>query len=234
MTSLVGDSYGPGAPLQPTDGRAARPAPSRGARDIYPLPVPQRLEKTYPLSRRSSQRFARKLQTQGKVVEAVEALNWMARQRREFDAESFHPDDLQQQVLSRIEGLSARASDLGTLDPVPSPEAALRELLRGRSDYALDQPTALATCCLERISLPKSLQGAPHALDLLEGKARRFLQCPEQMLREGCDIEPPFKPYWDPKLRRNQRMHHSFIKKLHNAGYLVFTRSPKHMLACSL
>ena len=151
----------------------------------------------------------------------------MARQRREFSADSFHPDDLQQPVLSRIEGLSTRASDLGTLDSIPSPEAALRELLRGRSDYGLDQPTALATCCLERISLPKSLDGAPCALDLLEGKARRFLQCPEQMLRGGFDDEAPFKPYWDPKLRRNQRMYHSFIKKLHNAGYLVFTQTPK-------
>ena len=134
---------------------------------------------------------------------------------------------MQQQVLSRIEGLSTSASDLGTLDSIPSPEAALRELLRGRSDYGLDQPTALATCCLERISLPKSLDGAPCALDLLEGKARRFLQCPEQMLRGGSDVEAPFKPYWDPKLRRNQRMYHSFIKKLHNAGYLVFTQTPK-------
>ncbi len=179
------------------------------------------------MSRRSSQRFARKVQTQAKVVEAVEALNWMAKQREEFDAYSFHPDEMQQQVLCRIEGLSTSASDLGTLDSIPSPEAALRELLRGRSDYGLDQPTALATCCLERISLPKSLDGAPQALDLLEGKARRYLQCPEQMLREGFDSEVPFKPYWDPKLRRNQRMYHSFIKKLHNAGYLVFTRNPK-------
>lgn len=150
MTSLVGGSYGPGAPLQPREGRAARSAPSRGARDIYPLPKPLNPEKSFPLSRRSSQRFARKFQIQTKVVQAVEALNWMARQRREFSADSFHPDDLQQQVLSRIEGLSTRASDLGTLDSIPSPEAALRELLRGRSDYGLDQPTALATCCLER------------------------------------------------------------------------------------
>ena len=227
MTSLVGGSDGPGTPLQPSVGRAARPAPSRGTRDIYPLPVPVRPEKCYPLSRRSSQRLARKCQIQTKVIEAVEALNWMARQRKEFDAHSFHPDELQQQVLSRIEGLSTSASDLGTLDSIPSPEAALRELLRGRSDYGLDQPTALATCCLERISLPKSLEGAPCALDLLEGKARRFLQCPEQMLRGGFDNEAPFKPYWDPKLRRNQRMYHSFIKKLHRAGYLVFTQKPK-------
>ena len=227
MTFSVGGSYGPGTPLQPKDGRAARSAPSRGARDIYPLPQPLEPVKLHPLSRRSSQRLARKSQIQTKVVEAVEALNWMAGQRREFSADSFHPDDLQQQVLSRIEGLSTSASDLGTLDSIPSPEAALRELLRGRSDYGLDQPTALATCCLERISLPKSLDGAPCALDLLEGKARRFLQCPEQMLRGGSDVEAPFKPYWDPKLRRNQRMYHSFIKKLHNAGYLVFTQTPK-------
>ena len=127
MTFSVGGSYGPGTPLQPKDGRAARSAPSRGARDIYPLPQPLEPVKLHPLSRRSSQRLARKFQIQTKVVEAVEALNWMAGQRREFSADSFHPDDLQQQVLSRIEGLSTSASDLGTLDSIPSPEAALRE-----------------------------------------------------------------------------------------------------------
>ena len=91
MTFLVGGSYGPGTPLQPKDGRAARSAPSRGARDIYPLPQPLKPEKLHALSRRSSQRLARKFQIQTKVVEAVEALNWMAGQRKRIQCRQFSP-----------------------------------------------------------------------------------------------------------------------------------------------
>ncbi|CAE7471367.1 unnamed protein product, partial [Symbiodinium pilosum] len=84
----------------------------------------------------------------------------------------------------RIHFLSGLCQDKGTLDVVPTPEAALRELLRGRSEYSSDVPTTLAACSLERISLPASLDGAPRVEELLDGEARRYLQRNTKLYRK--------------------------------------------------
>jgi len=142
--------------------------------------------------------------------EAVEGLNWMA--GKTFLHGTDGPDELQSEVLRRIEALSNEAGNLGFLSKIPSPEAALRELLKGRSEYHQpDVPVALAPYSLERISLPESLVGLPEATDLLPESARQYLQGRELMLRE----EPPEEqspPYWDPVLKRNKKHYRQFIQ----------------------
>ena len=56
----------------------ARPDFSVRSRDLFPLPVPPRLESTSGLSRRSSQRLCRKVRKMDTVREAVHGLNWLA------------------------------------------------------------------------------------------------------------------------------------------------------------
>ena len=110
---------------------------------------------------------------------------------------------------------------------MPSPEAALSALLRGRSEYGSDLPTALTTCAPERISLPEDVSTAPSVESLLGKDALRFLQCPEQMLKPDAQGDPDFQPYWDPLLRRDSGLYKRFIRKLDKAGLLVYTNTPK-------
>ena len=55
----------------------ARARPSKGSRDCFPLPVPQMPQKLERLSRRSSQRLARKMHDSRRELEAIESLNWL-------------------------------------------------------------------------------------------------------------------------------------------------------------
>ena len=63
--------------------------------------------------------------------------------------------------------------------------------------------------------------------ELLDEEARRYLQCPEQMLKSDPTNGEEFEPYWDALLRRDDRMYKKFIRMLHKAGYLVYTERPK-------
>ena len=155
----------------------------------------------------------------------------MAGHPTDENSEDFHPDPLQKEVIGRAHYLSSLTQSTGDLDGIPKPEAALRALLQGRSEYGSELPTTLAACSLERISLPGSLVGSPPAEELLDEEARRYLQCPEQMLRDDEEQDASlFQPYWDPLLRNDPRVYKRFIRKLHQADYLVYTQRPKCMV----
>ena len=95
------------------------------------------------------------------------ALNWMWGAKCPENSD-FDPDPLQREVLRRVDYLSKLCQDIGSLPRVPGTEAALKELLRGRSEYGSEAPTTLATCSIERISLPASLHGAPAVVDIVD------------------------------------------------------------------
>ena len=163
------------------------------------------------------------------VKEAVEGLTWMAGHTF-LHGTVGEPDALQVEVLQRIQDLALDAGRLGSLERVPSPEAALRELLKGKSEYSRpDIPVALAPYNLERISLPSSLHDLPEAKDLLPVDARRFLLGEELMLRDGEIVDTP-KPYWDPVLANNKHHYRSFIQKLDSIGLLQDTQKPKNQV----
>ena len=227
MDSESGWARGPpGATRHGYQSGAARPAFALGSRDIYPLPVPGALHQDKKLSRRVSQRVARAKQKNQKCVEAIAAFNWLSG-AKSFSNSWFQPDDLQLEVLNRVNYLAGLCQEKASLDRIPSPEAALSALLRGRSEYGSDPPTALATCSLERISLPEDVSKAPPVGSLLDKDALRFLQCPEQMLKAGAQCDPDFQPYWDPRLRQDSGLYKRFILKLHKVGLLVYTTTPK-------
>lgn len=198
----------------------ARPDFSVRSRDLFPLPVPPRLESTSGLSRRSSQRLCRKVRKMDTVREAVHGLNWLAGHGFLHDSET-PPDDLQAEVLQRIHLLAQDSGNLGSLERVPSSEAALQALLKGKSEYHQPStPVALAPYKLERVSLPEDLHGLPQ-------DARRYLQGKELMVKEGEPLEAP-PPYWDPALAKSKKQYRQFIQHLDSIGLLQYTQTPKN------
>ena len=230
MSAEAGEwSFSPRSiPLGQDVQRGGRPDPSSKSRDLFPLPVPPPLDVPREVSRRAAQKWGRRRQIRETEREAVLGLNWMAGKSSFLHGTDGTPDLLQAEVLDRIHILATEAGDLGGLDRMPVPEAALRELLRGRSDYQQpDVPVALAPYKLERVSLPSSLHGLPQAEELLPESTRRYLQGEEPMLRDG-DIEDAPRPYWDPVLARSQKHYKAFIRKLHSIGMLQYTTTPKN------
>ena len=221
---MAGDS--PGGPWPGYQSGHARPAASSGCRDIFPLPMPPEVKRIRRVSRRDSQKIAREVQDSRRCREAVASLNWLAGRDGQQNS-LLSLDALQTEVLRRVRYLSGLCHDKGSLDRVPTPEAALSALLRGRSEYGSDPPTALATCSLERISLPENVANAPSVESLLDESALRYLQCPEHMLKPEGEGALDFQPYWDPLLRKDASLYKRFIRKLDKAGFLVYTLRPK-------
>ena len=154
---MVSEECGEGScPVGPSHGHQsgdARAAKSQFSRDMFPLPVPPEVRREKTLGRRVAQRVARHIQQTTKEREAVKALNWMAGYKEEFENSQFSPDALQSEVIGRVRYLAGLCQDKGELAEIPKPEAALKALLRGRSEYSSDEPTTLAACSLARISL---------------------------------------------------------------------------------
>ena len=216
---------GPGQGWVHSQDRSCRLDPSRKERDIFPLPCPPEVCQEHGLSRRSQQRLDRKMRILADVREAVQALNWMNgfSPTSEFNCE---PDPMQKQVLERMVHLSRVAAYDGA-GPTWKPEAALQELLRGKTEYeSPGLPISLARFDIERISLPETLEDVPDVLDILPEEARHFLKSPEHMLRSEPVVDELITPYWDPLLKNNKSCYKALIKKLHSIGYLRYTRKP--------
>ena len=219
-------TLGPGWGWAHSQSRTARLDPSKKQRDIFPLPGVPEVRQLHSLSRRSQQRFDRKRHIYADVQQAVEGLNWMNGFSPKFEFSS-DPDPMQQEVLDRIMHLSRVAGFKGSV-PSLQPEAALRELLHGREEYdASSVPISLARFDIERISLPSSLDGVPDVMDIIPEEARQFLKSPEQMVREDTSNIDLVTPYWDPLLKNNRGCYKALMKKLHDIGYLRYTRYPK-------
>lgn len=140
-------------------------------RGLFPLPFSIPDSQTGRASRRQAQRRSLRHRIDFELSETLQALNWM--QGYGFCQQSLvrSPNLLQAEVIERVQGLVERAGDLGELQHPFSPEAALKSLLHGRSDYhEPTSPIALAPFDLELISLPATLKDAPRAEDLLPGK----------------------------------------------------------------
>eukprot|EP00434_Breviolum_minutum_P037676 symbB.v1.2.033418.t1/scaffold4147.1/size43859/1 len=205
---------------------ARKLATSEEAGAIADGSLPAAVRQLHSLSRRSQQRFDRKRHIYADVQQAVEGLNWMNGFSPKFEFSS-DPDPMQQEVLDRIMHLSRVAGFKGSV-PSLQPEAALRELLHGREEYdASSVPISLARFDIERISLPSSLDGVPDVMDIIPEEARQFLKSPEQMVREDTSNIDLVTPYWDPLLKNNRGCYKALMKKLHDIGYLRYTRYPE-------
>ncbi|CAE7388043.1 unnamed protein product [Symbiodinium sp. CCMP2592] len=133
----------------------------------------------------------------------------------------------QEEVFLHLDSLADDVARPRDGEDIKAPEAALTELLKGRSEYHTPSaPVSLAPFNLERVSLPENLDGLPPAETLLPEHARRYLSRPEQMLSEEVPVDS-FTPYWDACLLHSKRQYVSFLRKLMSIDFLLFTTEPK-------
>lgn len=138
MSSFENDLGVPPAQGQPHFQGEGKLRLSRGSRELFPLPVPPEVCQLQPLSRRCQQRLDRKRRLGCDVRDAVKGLNWL-HGFSPFDEFVDSPDAMQEEVLGRIHYLCKMASEMGSFDQQLAPEAALLELLQGKTEYHAQQ-----------------------------------------------------------------------------------------------
>ncbi|CAK0828541.1 unnamed protein product, partial [Prorocentrum cordatum] len=165
-----------------------------------------------------ARQFGRENRIASEVNGIVDAANWMSG----YDSLPGPANDMQRDVLARFEGLvRGRQPDAKLQDP----QAALRELLRGRSPCdGRSGPTTVASYSAGLVSMPMDVSGCPRLEDLLPGEALTFLQeRHERMLRES-PLPTDVGPYFDSVLKFNHKEYRSLVRRLLSAGILVDAR----------
>ncbi|CAK9106636.1 Uncharacterized protein SCF082_LOCUS49674 [Durusdinium trenchii] len=219
---LPDDQYRQEAMTQP--GAAA--AFSFKQRRLFPLPLFACPPRKLGTSRSVRQRRDRICRAFDNCNEVVRALNWLAGES-EPQSSDFTVSAMQQQVLSRVEGLVFSQKPSG--DEIMKPEEALKVLLRGGSPYDTGVINhAVASYQSELVSVPQDCRGCPDLRDVLPTDDRQYLEeNSELMLRPKEDRpEHPVQPYWDPKLRYNRKAYHGLVRKLNDIGYFTYTLAP--------
>ena len=132
-----GASPSPGPCLPGNDG--GRLPPSRGARSFLPLPLLGDAGRRIRGRSCRARQFGRENRIAAEVNGIVDAVNWVSG----YDSLPGPANDMQRDVLARFEGLvRGRQPDA----KLQEPQAALRELLRGRSPYdGRGGPTTVAS-----------------------------------------------------------------------------------------
>jgi hypothetical protein len=192
------------------------------------VPVP---EASHSTGRRRQQHHTWAIPLAQNANEALSAINclWGASgpERRVGAA-----NRMQQEAAKRVEGLICDQEP--SLTPL-RPEAALSELLRGRTTYNMGAgQITLAAYQPELLSIPDSLTGCPLITEVVREDARLFLECPAEcmILSETEFLEasgklPDIKPYFDPKLKYNQKEYRRFIRRLRDIGFLHHELHPR-------
>eukprot|EP00435_Cladocopium_sp_Y103_P042465 s504_g11.t1 len=217
---------------EPIERRAAMEQPgaaakaSRGERSVFPLPFFACPAKKAGVSRPVKQRRDRICRAVENCNEAIAGLNWLAG-FPDGCPDGSACDDLQRQVMARVDGLVNSQKPSGVID---KPEAALRSLLRGGTPYDMSTPNEnLAPYRYELVSIPQDITGCPDLQDVLLPHDRHFLeQERELMLKPVVEAEENnSQAYWDPALKHNPRAYRRLVKRLHQIGYFVYTTEPK-------
>ena len=159
--------------------------------------------------------------------EAVQGLNWLAGCDPDHYTAPSSCSPLQQQVLSRVEGLAFCQKPSGDVD---HPEAALRSLLKGGSPYDLGVANeTLAPYQADLVSIPPDVSGCPQLGDVLPVQDRRFLEQERELMLRPAEVggQVGALPYWDPVLKHNRRAYHALVKRLHSIVYFTYTQDPQ-------
>ncbi|CAK0833049.1 unnamed protein product, partial [Prorocentrum cordatum] len=171
-----------------------------------------------------ARQFGREDRIASEVNGIVDAINWMSG----CDSHPGPANDMQRDVLARFEGLvRGRQPDA----KMQEPQAALRELLRGRSPYdGRGGPTTVASYSAGLVSMPTDVSDCPRLEDLLPGEALTFLQeRQERMLRES-PLPTDVEPYFDSVLKFNHKEYRGLVRRLLAAGILGWTLTPKERI----
>ena len=198
-------------------------APSSFSRHLFPLPhreEPKILSQ--PCSRKGQQRLLRQVRKVRDLNSVIDCLNWMANKQSASHAQS---DSMTEEVIVRLEGLVASQQPNRKL---PSPKAALQQLLRSRDYTGVGSASVLAPYRPGLVSLPEGdFQKCPFLFDLLDENDRQYLSgASERFVRPVVGDSVIVEPYWDPKLKYSQKSYHKLVQRLHAQNYFYFTLDP--------
>ena len=199
--------------------------PSRGDRVLFPLPHVACPPRKIGASRRVQQRRDRIRKAAENINEAIDSVNWLAGVST-ADVSLSSASPMQRQSVLRVEGLISSQKPSGSIETC---EAALSELLKGGSPYDLGVAhETLASYRSELVSIPSDISGCPRLNDVLPPDDRQYMEeNSELMLKPGTEeMTDSLVPYWDPKIKFNQKAYHELVKRLHNIGYFNYTLHP--------
>ena len=155
--------HGPGAMAElRADDRprpGGTPAPSRGTRSFFPLPLLPALPGQPPKSGHARKSFRVSRRCRKILNSGIASLNWLAgHDLAEYEGLAFEPST-HAESLRYLEGLAS------CQEPKPAgltPQAAFRALLAGRSDYQCRTTgITMAPYDIRLISWPETSQDAP-------------------------------------------------------------------------
>eukprot|EP00435_Cladocopium_sp_Y103_P068349 s90_g31.t1 len=201
----------------------AAAARSRGRRQLFPLPLFACPPRKFGVSRTVAKRRNRICRVVENSNTAIRALNWLAGCRTD---DSNQCSGMQQMVLARVDGLVFGQKPSGV---VPSPQEALKALLRGSGPYDWSSPNeTLASYRSELVSMPADITGCPFLADVVGESDRLFLkEKSELMMRREEDVSVDLVvPYWDPILKYNRKEYNALVQRLTSIGYFNFTTVP--------
>lgn len=213
--------------LRPT-GRAL---PKTRGRDLFPIPRFACPDEKLESSRSVRRRRLRLRRIYQDCNEVVDGLNWMAGCREEPSAD--RPVSLMhEEVLARVEGLVGDQEPRGAL---PTAEGALSALLHGSSPYDWKPSNeTLASFQIDILSVPGDASMCPRLEEVAPEDCLEFLdEKSELMLKSENEVPPEAQlvsPYWDPKLKFNQKCYHQLVQRIHAAHLLNYTLQPKCMV----
>ena len=131
------------------------------------------------------------------------------------------------EVLARLDGLIEQQPG----NDAPSPQAAFKKLLHGRSPYdRKGPPVSLAPFRAERLSLPDSVAECPQLSGILPGDALSFLEgYHERMLVSDCEVACPSQAgcFMDPVLAYNQKKYQRLVRMLAERHLVRFVRAER-------
>ncbi|CAK0831182.1 unnamed protein product [Prorocentrum cordatum] len=194
------------------------------ARSFLPLPLLGDAGRRIRGRSGRARQFGRENRIALEVNGIVDAVNWMSG----CNSLPGPANDMQRDVLARFEGLvRGRQPDA----KLQEPQAALRELLRGRSPYdGRSGPTTVASYSAGLVSMPTDVSDCPRLEGLLPGEALTFLQeRQERMLRES-PLPTDVEPYFDSVLKFNHKEYRGLVRRLLSAGILGWTLTPKERI----
>ncbi|CAK0901058.1 unnamed protein product, partial [Prorocentrum cordatum] len=194
------------------------------ARSFLPLPLLGDAGRRIRGRSCRARQFGREGRIASEVNGIVDAINWMSG----YDSHPGPANDMQRDVLERFEGLvRGRQPDA----KLQGPQAALRELLRGRSPYdGRGGPTTVASYSAGLVSMPTDVSDCPRLEDLLPVEALAFLQeRQERMLRE-TPLPTDVEPYFDSVLKFNHKEYRGLVRRPLSAGILGWTLTPKERI----
>ena len=200
-----------------------RKGPWEGMAGIFPLP---------PVAAARGRRRRGRARAEALMEsEAVSALNWLSRSEGREDLPPPKPH-LQNRVMADLRSLVRRAWPEDADFKPPCADEALRELLRGRSTYDVEDGSSstMVPFNARLLSLPAKSEVAQSpevqavapadVLFWMEGSQERMLRDPADRLR--LERERGITVYSDPSLMGNRRNYERFVQKLQSLGLVRF------------